>query len=110
MQHEPCGLLGYAKVTVNLVGANSVLAANQHPESGEPFLQRDRGILEDGFDFDGELAATGATLPPFLSLEIIGIQGIPAHAIGASRAIGPAHHGDGINANLFVAKVLNCLL
>ena len=47
------------RCAVNLPRANTVLAANQHPQGGEPLLQRDWRILEDGFDLDGELATAG---------------------------------------------------
>jgi hypothetical protein len=107
MQHEPSGLLRYSNGSVNLPRANAILAANQKPESREPLLQRDWRILEDGINLDGELAATGAALPPLLSLEVIGIHGVPTRAVRATWAIGPAHSGYSVNTNLFVAKVLN---
>ena len=110
MQHEPCGLLRHAKVTVNFVRANSVFTANQHPESRKPFLQRDRRILEDGLNLDRKLATAVPALPALLCLEVVGIFGILANTIRASWAIHPAHRGYGINADLFVAKVLNRLL
>src|ERR1039458_8897941 len=47
MQHEPSGLLRNAKITVNLVRGNPILAVNQHPEGRQPLLQGDRRILED---------------------------------------------------------------
>ena len=95
---------------MNLPRANAILAANEQPQSREPFLQLNRGILEDSIDLDGELATAGTAFPSLLSLEVIGIHGIPAWTIGATWAIGPAHSGHGINANLFIAKVLNRLL
>jgi hypothetical protein len=95
---------------VNLIRRNSVLAVNQHPKGREPLLQRDGGILEDRELFDGELISAGAALPALCGLEVIGIVGILAKAVGATWAIWPAHSGYRVNADLFVAKVLNRLL
>jgi len=110
MEHEPCRLLRHSEITVNLVRRNAVLAVNQHPKGREPLLQRDRRILEDREFLDGELIPAGAALPALLSLEVVWILGILARTIWATRAIEPAHCGYGINAGLFVAKVLNRLL
>src|SRR5450755_3905531 len=38
MKHKPSGLLRDAKITVNLVRRNPVLAVDQHPQSREPLL------------------------------------------------------------------------
>ncbi len=95
---------------MNFVRGNSVLAANEHPKSREPLLQRDRRILEDSLNFDGELATAVAAFPTLLSLQVVGVLCVLAKAIGAARAIRPTHGSHGINANLFVAKVLNRLL
>jgi hypothetical protein len=110
MQHKPCRLLRHPKSAVNLPRANAVLAANEQPESREPLLQRDRRILEDGADLNGELATAGSALPPLLSLEVVWILGVVSVAIGAPWAIKPTHSGHSVNANLFFAKVLNRLL
>src|SRR5438477_6539820 len=110
VQHEPWGLLRDAQSTGKLIGTDAIFAAHQHPERRKPLLQRDRGILEDGFDFDGELATATPTFPALLGLYVVGIFGIIPQAIRAMRAIGPAHHGYGVDADLFVAKVLNGLL
>ena len=90
--------------------ANAILAANQQPQSREPLLQLNRAILEDSIDLDGELAATGTALPALLSLEVVGIHGVPTRTVWAAWAVRPAHSGYSVNANLFVAKVLNRLL
>src|SRR5450631_1817499 len=113
MKHEPCGLLGDSQGTHNFVGRNTVLAGYEHPKSREPFLQRDGRLFEDRPDLYGELAAAVTALPALLSLQVIGIPSLVASGSPAVRALGtlrPAHEGYGINANLFVAKVLNRLL
>lgn len=40
MIHEPCGLLGDMEIAANLVGTDTVLAVDHHPQSGEPFRER----------------------------------------------------------------------
>ena len=80
---------------MNLVRRNAVLAVDQHPKSREPLLQCDRAILKDRELLDGELIPAGPTFPALGGLEVVGI---------------PAHSSYGINADLFVAKVLNRLL
>ncbi len=66
MQHEPCCLLSYAKVAGDLARANAVLAIADQPNRGEPFIESNRRILEDGSDFGAELTLidmTGLTRP-----------------------------------------------
>ena len=55
MQHEPSRLLGYTQVAAKFIRTDTVLAVRQKPQSGEPLLQRNRGILEDGPNLDGML-------------------------------------------------------
>lgn len=55
VEHEPSGLLSHTNGTVNLVGANAVLGAGDHPDSSEPLVQRDGAILENGSHLDREL-------------------------------------------------------
>ena len=65
MIHEPCGLLGDMEIAANLVGTDTVLAVDHHPQSGEPFRERERRVLEGGSDLHGELApwVVRSTLP-----------------------------------------------
>ena len=69
--------------------------------AGKPLLQRNGRILEYRSDFYGELLAARATLPAFLSRQIVRLFGL---AVRAFRAIGPAQGSDSINADLFVGK------
>src|SRR5207302_1762247 len=57
MQNEPRRLLGDAQIAANFVGTDSVLAIDQHPQSREPFVERDWRILENRPEFHGELPA-----------------------------------------------------
>jgi len=92
---------------MNFPRANAVLAASQHPKRGEPFLQRDWRVLENGINLDRELATARAAFPPLLSLEVVGIHGIPAGTVRATDTVRPAHSGYSVDTDLFVAKVLN---
>src|SRR6476659_3982031 len=48
MQHEPSRLLSDAQSAMNFIRANAILAANEEPHCGKPFLKRDRRIFKDG--------------------------------------------------------------
>jgi hypothetical protein len=113
MKHEPSSLLRDSESAMDFVRGNTVLARDEHPESRKPLLQRDGRLFKDRPNFDGELATAVPAFPPFLGLQIVGIPaqvvaGSPA--VRAVRSLRPAHEGDSINADLFVAKVLNRLL
>lgn len=92
---------------MNLITADSVPAVDDLPERGKPFLERDRGVLENSSELDGELAAALAAFPAFLSLEVVRLLGGARRAFWAFR---PAHPSDGVNADLFIAVVLDDLL
>jgi len=66
MEHEPCGLLSDSERPVNLIGANAVLAVDQHPESAKPLVERERAILENRSDLNRELASARFALPAAL--------------------------------------------
>jgi hypothetical protein len=97
-----------AKITRQLIAADSVFAIAQHPESGKPFCERDWTILEDRSQFDGELFVTLFALPAFLSLQVVVL--LVSAGWADRNTIRPTHLGDSINANLFVAVVLDRLL
>src|SRR5882724_3414792 len=99
VEHEPCRLLGYANGAVNLVGGNAVLAVGQHPKRGKPLVEADRGILKDGAQFYGELAATLFALPALLALEVIVVFLL---AGGTGYTVRPAHGGHSVYADLLI--------
>ena len=45
MEHEPCGLLSYAEIAGEFTTADSVLAVGEQPQSGEPLIEANGGIL-----------------------------------------------------------------
>jgi hypothetical protein len=55
-EHEPCSLLTNPQIACNLVAADSVLAIREQPNSREPFIKAERGILENSPYFYRELA------------------------------------------------------
>lgn len=55
VKHEPRGLLRDTQRAVKLVGADPVLRAGKKPDRGEPLVEPNRAVLEDGADLDREL-------------------------------------------------------
>src|SRR2546429_564767 len=102
MQNEPSGFLSDSQIAPHLIRANSVLTVDQHPQSGEPFVQRDSGVLENRSHFDRELLVTLFALPTALRCQIV-VLCVPT--LGAYRAISPTESGNRVNASLFIAKV-----
>ena len=89
---------------------DTVLAANQHPQSWHPLSKRNWRVLKYGSHLDGELLAAGAALPALLSLEVVGLVGLIEVTSRAPWAIKPAHSGHSVNADLLIGEVLDCLL
>lgn len=54
-QHEPRGFLSHAEGAREFVAADTVLAVGDQPERREPLFEPERGIFEDGSDFEREL-------------------------------------------------------
>ena len=62
MEHEPSGLLSDAECAMDLPRASSILAVCQHPHGSEPLVKADGRVLENGSDFDRELALCVSSL------------------------------------------------
>lgn len=99
VKHEPCGLLGDAKIAGDLIGTDTVLAVGNHPHRDKPLVQRDRRILKDSPDLHAELPmmVDGLALP----LVLIGKEyNVFASTGGAFDAIRPAnrdHVGEAVS-------------
>ena len=103
VEHEPCGLLGHAERTGQLVGRDAVLGVAEHPDGGQPLGQLDRGALEDGTNLDRELVTAEAALPPLPGLHEIMLGDAPA--LGARLLpLGPTHVGDELDSLVFVSE------
>jgi hypothetical protein len=68
-KHEPRGFLGNAQTTRHFIGADAVLGIGQHPDSGKPLVQTERGVLENRSHLHRELLAASAAFPDAPSLE-----------------------------------------
>src|SRR5262249_26530120 len=65
VQHEPCRLLCYIECAMEFITTDPILATDQQPHSRQPFGQRNRRILKDRSNLDGELPVimVNATFP-----------------------------------------------
>jgi hypothetical protein len=105
----PRGLLSYSKFPRNLVAGHAVLAVAEHPQSNEPFIQRERRILEETVYLDAELLAARIALPTLLSGKpVVFTVTLFNSALRANGlAVRPAERGNRINANLLIRVVPN---
>src|SRR5580704_1535712 len=108
VQDEPCRLLSNADSFGNLVGRNTVLAVNQHPQGSEPFVQRDGRVLEDRSHFDGELATALLALPSLLGCEVVMVLADALRAGG--NPIRPSKVGYCVDTDVFVREMPDSLL
>src|SRR6266852_3215078 len=104
LQHEPCRLLRNAHVTRNLVTADTVFAVRKHPRCREPLVQRDRRILVDRSDLDGELAlgVMAATLP---STALCIEANLGGSATGTNYTVRPATDSNVVDAVVRIREV-----
>jgi len=106
MEHEPGGLLCDAERSAQFVGADTILVVDDHPHGGQPLVQPDRAVLEDGAVFDRELplGVFCLTLPAAL----IGKEGSFCAATSrAGEAVGPADAHHEVKAGIGVGEVLD---
>src|ERR1700674_3115180 len=87
VKHEPRCFWGHPCIPHDLVTTDSVFAIGDHPSSGKPLVERDRGILENRFGFDGKLLPALRALPDTASLEEHRFLG---SAVLAGDALGPS--------------------
>ena len=111
MQHEPCGLLGHAEGFRNFATADAVLAVEDHPHCGKPFVQTERRILEDGSNLYGKL-------PSGMAVAALPAQLVPQKAdfrtatARAGNAVFPlwAAGDEVVQAVLLIREIEDCLL
>jgi hypothetical protein len=109
VEHEPCGLLSDAKSAANFVRANTVFAIRNHPNSDEPFVERESGILKDSSHFARKLFASvfPFAFPHQTSRDE---SHIIAATSGALDAIRPTPRNDEVEAIIGVGEVFDGLL
>src|SRR5260221_1744339 len=104
MEHEPSGFLSHPKGAANLVGADAVLAVGNQPHRGEPLVQAEGAVLEDGADLGGKLFLAASAFPDQPSLEKPDFLGL---AMRAGHATRPAQRHHEVERNLPVSEVVN---
>jgi hypothetical protein len=107
VKHEPSRLLGNADGAGQFVGADAVLGIGDHPDGGEPFVQGDRRVLEDGSDLHRKLAlgVLVLALPEATSRDVAHV--VPATGGALNYAIGPAERHHEFLTNVRVGEVTN---
>src|SRR5712692_4121047 len=63
VHHKPSRLLSDSESAGHFIGTDSVLAVHDEPYGNHPLVHAERGVLENGSDFDGELFLTALTEP-----------------------------------------------
>ena len=107
MQHEPCGLLSDLERPMNLPRRDAVLAVGNQPHSGQPFAERNRAVLKDRADFDGELAfgMTGLALP---HAALCHIRHVRSSTSRARHSIRPSALYEVSDAIVEIAEIDDC--
>jgi hypothetical protein len=110
MEHEPCRLLGNSQGAVKLITGDTILAAHHKPDSGEPLLKGNRGVLEHSADLERELllgmVPIAAVQAGFRQIgDFLGVAARAAH-----NFIQPADRNHEFAAVLVVAEELDGLL
>ncbi len=108
LQHEPCGLLRNSQSAVNFHATHTVLAINQHPESCHPFVESQRGVLENGSQLERELLLAGVAEPDAASLDKRVLFG--AAMWTGHFPIRPAERLGIVEGALRIAEVNDCFL
>ena len=88
---------------MNLHTTNAVLAVDQHPESGHPFIHSERRIFEDRVDLERELLIAATAEPQLAGLNEVVRFGT---ATGADDlAIRPAEFHGVVESALRIGEV-----
>ncbi len=104
LEHEPSGLLRDAQIARDFVARNAVLAIRQQPDDGQPFVESDGRILEDGSDLGAEL--TPRMFDAALPASLIGEKRDSlATARRAFHAVRPANLDHHLQAHIGIGEV-----
>jgi len=110
MEHKPCGLLGYLHISRNFIARDAILAIGEQPRYGEPFIQADRRILNDGADLDGELAlgmVSGAR-PSAAIGTVFNLRGTACRT--DDLPVPPSANGEVVDAIVRIREMDDCFL
>src|SRR3990172_5474643 len=107
VKHKPSSLLSDAEISGDFIGTNAVLGISNHPDSGKPFIQTNRAILEDCAYLDRELTLgmLNLTLPYSPSFDKAYVC---ASAGGTSHAVRPAQLYHEVQTDIGARKVFDC--
>src|ERR1039458_8509148 len=110
MRHKPCGFLGHSQIACQFARANPILAVHYQPQRRKPFVQTERGFLENssGLEREGWLLVSRVTLPDTGLREESDFLSVATWA--ADLAIGPAEFYHQLAAVVEVLKVDDGLL
>lgn len=108
LQHKPCRLLGNSQSAVDFHAAHTILTIHQHPESGHPLIESQRGVLENGSQLKSELLLAGVAEPDAASLDkrvLFGAATWTGHfTIRPAKALGV------VESALRITEVNDCFL
>lgn len=107
--HEPCRLLGDLQAAGNLPRANAILGVHDQPHCGKPFVETQRGILEDRPCLQRELRGR-VLLAAVPAIVLLQEQHVLAATARANDAIRPATGHKILAAVLRIGEVENGLL
>lgn len=87
VEHEPCRFLSDAEGAGNFARANATLSSGDDPNGGKPFIQTQRGILEDRPYLRRKLplGVTALALPFFLGYKVGNILASAGWALNTFR-------------------------
>jgi hypothetical protein len=105
VEHEPGGLLSDADGPMYFVGTDAVLGVGNHPDGGQPFVQSDGAILENGPGLDRKLPPR-VLAPAFPNSAGMDEPYIVTTTGGASNhAIRPSDVNHEVQANVGIGEV-----
>src|SRR5579862_6327734 len=102
VEHEPGGLLADAERPPEFIGADPVLRVGDQPDGGKPLFQRQRAVLEDRPELDGELALAGLAAPQSAGRDV---RMFLAATTWADRAFRPSETSHERDARVGVREV-----
>ena len=110
MQHEPCGLLGDFQIAGEFTTTDAVLAIGEQPQSGEPLIKADGGILANTSNLHREFALrmmAGTSPSAAMRPEFYFVR---AASRTSYRSIRPTANSEIVDAVVGIREVNDCFL